>query len=194
MQQIVKRATALSGKINCFCKNTISIPYSNFIQLKNIKSILGIRDVWILKSGCFFGKLPKGGGVISYPKNYIADFLVSKRYILVVNFGKNVQKGGRGGVISNPKNFIANLRKLAHIYELSQKKAQCNSQKVTGEGGVKAVWGFYKKTSIFRARDVPKINTSMMREWLMHQVLRGQCPDSSDRFFICHMKVGGCER
>ena len=33
------------------------------------------------------------------------------------------KKGGRGGgVISNPKNFIANLRKLAHIYELSQKK------------------------------------------------------------------------
>ena len=43
----------------------------------------------------------------------------------------------RGGVVSNPKNFIANLRKLAHIYELSQKKAQCNFQKVTG--GVKAV-------------------------------------------------------
>ena len=28
-----------------------------------------------LKSGCFFGKLPKGGGVISDPKNYIALFL-----------------------------------------------------------------------------------------------------------------------
>ena len=41
----------------------------------------------------------------------------------------------RGGVVSNPKNFIANLRKLAHIYEHSQKKAQCNFQKVTGWGG-----------------------------------------------------------
>ena len=66
--------------------------------------------------------MPKGGGVISDTKNYIANFLVSERYILVVNFGKNVQKGG-GGFISNPKKFIANLRKLAHIYELSQKKS-----------------------------------------------------------------------
>ena len=65
------------------------------------------------------------------------------------------KRGGGGGVISNPKNFIANLRKLAHIYELSQKKAQCNFQKVTGEGGVKAVWGFYKKTSIFWDRGIP---------------------------------------
>ena len=42
---------------------------------------------------------------------------------MVVNFGKNVQKGGRGGVIANPKNFIANLCKLAHIYELSEAKS-----------------------------------------------------------------------
>ena len=92
-----------------------------------------LRDVSIPKYGCFFVKVPKGGGVISDTKNYIANFLVSERYILVVNFGKNVQKGGRG-VISNPKNFIANLRKLAHIYELLPKKAQCNFQKVTGGG------------------------------------------------------------
>ena len=71
-----------------------------------------IRGDSLLKYGCFFEKGPKGGGVISDPKNYIADFLVSKRYILVVNFGKNVQKGGRGGVIANPKNVIANLRIL----------------------------------------------------------------------------------
>ena len=65
----------------------------------------------------FLEKFRRGGGVISDPKKYVADFLVSKRYILVVNFGKNVQKGGKGGVISNPKNVIANLRKLTHIYE-----------------------------------------------------------------------------
>ena len=41
-----------------------------------------------------FLKKVRGGGAISDPKNYIADFLVSKRYILVVNLGKNVQKGG----------------------------------------------------------------------------------------------------
>ena len=66
-------------------------------------------DVFLKKVGGGGG----GGGVISNPKNYIADFLVSQRYILVVNFG----------VISDPKNFIANLRKLAHIYELLQQKA-----------------------------------------------------------------------
>ena len=71
--------------------------------------------------GCFV-KVPKGGGgIISDPKNYIADFLVSKRYILVVNFGKNVQKGGEGGHLQSKK-FIANLRKLTHIYEFLQKQ------------------------------------------------------------------------
>ena len=44
---------------------------------------------------------------------------------------RNIHSSERG-VVSNPKNFIANLRKLAHIYELLQKKAQCNFQKVTG--------------------------------------------------------------
>ena len=104
----------------------------------------------------FLENFRRGGGSFPIQKITLQIFLVSKRYILVVNFGKNVQKGGRGGVISNPKNFIANLRKLAHIYELSQKKAQCNFQKVTGEGGGSRPFGdFTKKTSIFGARDVP---------------------------------------
>ena len=83
----------------------------------------------------------------------------------------------RGGVVSNPKNFIANLRNLAHIYELSQKKAQCNFQKVTGGGqgrlgifskiqgrlgnskkwrggGVRAVWGFYKAVWGFYKKNI----------------------------------------
>ena len=64
-----------------------------------------------------------GGGFISGPKNFIADFLHSKRYILVIYFGKNVQKGGGGGVISNPKKIIANLRKLTHIYKFLRKKS-----------------------------------------------------------------------
>ena len=53
------------------------------------------RDVWIRENGCFFGKIPKGGGG-SFPIQKIADFLVSKRYFLVENFGKNVKKGGGG--------------------------------------------------------------------------------------------------
>ena len=43
-----------------------------------------------------FGKSPKGQGVISDPKKLISDFLYSKRYILVLSFGENVQKGGGG--------------------------------------------------------------------------------------------------
>ena len=38
-----------------------------------------------------------GGGSFPIKKNSLQIFLVSKRYILVVNFGKNVQKGGEGG-------------------------------------------------------------------------------------------------
>ena len=62
-----------------------------------------LRGDWIPENGCFFGKLPKGGGVISDPKNYIADFVGFK----AVYFGgkkRNVisKKGGRGrGVIAN---------------------------------------------------------------------------------------------
>ena len=93
----------------------------------------------------FFEKGPKrGGGSFPIQKITLQIFLVSKLYILVVNFGKNVQKGGEG-VISNPKNFIANLRKLTHIYELSQKKAQCNFQKWGGGGGQRPFGSFPKK-------------------------------------------------
>ena len=105
----------------------------------------------------FFGKLPKGGGVISDPKNYIADFFGFKTVYFGRKFWKKCPKrGGGGGVISNPKNFIANLRKLTHIYELSQKKAQCNFQK-WGGGGSKAVWEFSKKTSSLGNPVTPKL-------------------------------------
>ena len=67
--------------------------------------------------------------------------LVSKRYILVLNFGKNVHKEGeRGGVIANPKNVIANF---SHTCEFSGKKRNVISKK--GRGGIKAVWKFSKK-------------------------------------------------
>ena len=107
---------------------------------------MDIRGDRISQTGCFFGKLPKGGGSFPIQKITLQIFLVSKRHILVVNFGENVQKGGEGGgVISNPKNFIANLRKLTHIYKLSQKKLQCNFQKWGGGGGQRPFGGFPKK-------------------------------------------------
>ena len=93
-----------------------------------------IRDVCLPKYGCFFGKVPKGGGgIISDPKNYIADFVGLK----AVYFGKkgqcNFQKGGeRGGVIANPKNFIANLCILTNFLE---KKRNVISKKGRGGGG-----------------------------------------------------------
>ena len=80
----------------------------------------------------FFWKTSEGGGVISDPKNYIADFVGFK----AVYFGekkRNVisKKGGRGGgVIANPKNFIANLRILNGF---SGKKRNVISKK--GRGG-----------------------------------------------------------
>ena len=40
-----------------------------------------------------------GGGSFPIQKITLQIFLVSKRYILVVNFGKNVQKGGRSSPI-----------------------------------------------------------------------------------------------
>ena len=64
---------------------------------------------------CFFFKFK--GGVISDPKNVIADFLYSKRYILVLDFGKNVHKGGKGGVgiISTPKKIIGQHWKILSL-------------------------------------------------------------------------------
>ena len=97
----------------------------------------------------FFWKTSEGGGVISDPKNTLQIFLVSKRYILVVNFGKKCPKRG-GGVISNPKNFIANLRKLAHIYKVLQKKRNVISKK--GRDGQGRSDFFSKKHQNLRRR------------------------------------------
>ena len=52
--------------------------------------------------------------------------------------------GERGRVIANPKNFIANLRKLTHIYELSQKKRNVISKRSRPFGLKKKdiqIWG-----------------------------------------------------
>ena len=74
-----------------------------------------LRDDRLPKYGCFFGKVQKGGGVISDPKNYIADFVGFKELYFGRRFWKKCPKRGEGGgVISNPKNPIANLCKLTH--------------------------------------------------------------------------------
>ena len=92
----------------------------------------------------FLENFRRGGGVISDPKNYIADFFGFKTVYFGRKFWKKCPKRGGGGVISNPKNFIANLRKLTHIYKFSQKKAQCNFQK-RGGGGQRPFGSFPKK-------------------------------------------------
>ena len=49
-----------------------------------------LRDDRLPKYGCFFGKFPKGGGgVISDPKNYIADFVGFKAVYFGHTFWKH---------------------------------------------------------------------------------------------------------
>ena len=104
----------------------------------------------------FLEKFRKGGGgAFPIQKITLQILLVSKRYILVVNFGKNVQKGGRGGGHRQSKKFHC---KFTHTYEFSGKKRNVISKK--GLGGVKAVWKFSKKTSIFGATVVPWYNNN----------------------------------
>ena len=71
----------------------------------------------------FFEKVRRGGGVISDPKNFIADLFVFKTGYFGCKFLKKCPKRGeRGGVISSPKKIIANLR----IFTNFREKAQCN--------------------------------------------------------------------
>ena len=93
----------------------------------------------------FWKSSERGGGSFPIQKITLQILLVSKRYILVVNFGKNVQKGGRGGVIANPKNFIANF---SHTYEFSGKKRNVISKKGRGMGGSRPFGSFPKNIYI----------------------------------------------
>ena len=107
------------------------------------------RTLWTILDE-FSKNFRRGGGVISDPKNYIADFFGFKTVYFGCKFWKKCPKrGGGAGVISNPKNFIANLRKLTHIYKLLQKKAQCNFQK-WGGGGQRPFGIFPKKHPFWR--------------------------------------------
>ena len=88
------------------------------------------------------------GGIIFDPKNYIADFVGFKTVYFGRKFWKKCPKrGGGGGVISNPKNFIANLRKLAHIYELSEAKSVTKKgRKFLKDAGVDWIDGLIERT------------------------------------------------
>ena len=108
----------------------------------------------------FFWKTSEGGGAISNPKNYIADFFGFKTVYFGRKFWTKCPKRGSGGVISNPKNFVANLRKLMHIYEFSQKKRNEISKNEEGGWGSKAVWNFSKKHPYWR------IQTSLRDCWI----------------------------
>ena len=102
-----------------------------------------VRDDRLPKFGCFlWKKFEGGGGVIFDPKNYIANFLVLKRYIAVVNFWKNVQKRG-GGMVGHlqSKKFHC---KFTHVYEFLWKSAM-KFPKIGRGGRSKAVWTFFQK-------------------------------------------------
>ena len=62
------------------------------------------------------------------------------------------KKGGEGGGHRQSKKFHC---KFTHTYKFSGKKRNVISKKGQG-GGVKAVWKFSKKTSIFGETDVPR--------------------------------------
>ena len=69
------------------------------------------RGDWIPQNGCFFGKVPRGGvGVISDPKNYIADFGILNDHFRSCNIRKNRCRSPKGGgVKADPKKFIADF-------------------------------------------------------------------------------------
>ena len=72
---------------------------------KKVKDTKWLRGDWILQNGCFFGKLPKGGGSFPIQKITLQILLVSKRYILGKKAQCNFQKGGRGGGHRQSKKF-----------------------------------------------------------------------------------------
>ena len=53
-----------------------------------------VREARVYQNGWISGKFPKGGGVISDPKNFIAIFFALEKAILVMNFRKKLRKGG----------------------------------------------------------------------------------------------------
>ena len=115
-------------------------------------------SIWMF----FWKNSEGGGGAFPVQKITLQIFLVSKRYILVVNFGKNVQKGGRGGGGSSPIQKISlQIYASYRIFtNFRKKKAQCNSQKWGGGGEVKGRLEFFRKFLRFGSRTLPVVRLS----------------------------------
>ena len=92
-------------------------------------SALPQRDACPIHFRWIFGKVPKGGGVIPDPKNFVAKFLAFETPIW-------------GGHFRSKK--------------FRSKKSQHFSQKRGGGGGSKAVWNFSKNSSIMVGTGFPK--------------------------------------
>ena len=93
------------------------------------------------KYGCFFGKVPKGGGVISDPKNYIADFVGFKAVYFGRKFWKKCPKRGGEGGHRQSKKFHC---KFTHTYEFSGKRCDVISNRLDHKflvGGLREILG-----------------------------------------------------
>ena len=101
----------------------------------------------------FFWKQSKGGwGVIFDPKNSIADFLYSKRYILVLNVGENVRKGGEGGASPIQKISLQIYASYRIFTNFRKKKRNVISK---NGGGVKGRLEFFQKNIHFGKSERP---------------------------------------
>ena len=89
--QMDKERNQVDSIWNCESKNTCG---------KKIAKVCSVflRGDWIPQNGCFFGKLPKGGGSFPIQNITLQILLVSKRYILEKKKAQcNFQKRGGGG-------------------------------------------------------------------------------------------------
>ena len=94
----------------------------------------------------------RGGGVISGPKKYIADFFGFKTVYFGRKFWKKCPKRGKGGG-SSP--IQKNSLQIYAYFRIVAKKRNVISK--NREGGSKAVWTFSKKTSKLENGGTPKL-------------------------------------
>ena len=75
--------------------NLYTPPYTRgqIPQFGFCNSSILLREGWRLQNGWIFGKVPKGGGVISNPKIYVADFGHLNRAFWAWNWYKRVISG-----------------------------------------------------------------------------------------------------
>ena len=68
--------------------------YSLYLLVNWMDFILILINLGRYSTPKMFGKSPKGGKGTSDPKKIIVNYLYSKQYILVLNFGKCPKRGG----------------------------------------------------------------------------------------------------